>query len=199
MDLLDQTSGAHSSFTVNCAGDALSGFSTAEIGFLFFASVTSLQARTTSGLLAPSERDFSAGNWDYSWTTGMLATGQMVMSNSSMGEIDMVFRDAPVQIKWQTAGAGPQAFESVTAPAGTFSEALKVTAKARFDLMIELNLAGEDQLVPAVLELTSSLWYAPHVGLIKQIFASAEVFVGGYSCPVDISSQMELLEYTFPS
>jgi hypothetical protein len=199
VDLLDESTGNHSLFTVNCAGGALSGFSTAEIGFLFFPSGASLRTHATSGLLAPSEEDLETNHWNYSWITGLVASGRIVIQDLSLGEIEMVFQDAPGRIDWQTAGAGEAAFESVTVPAGTFSETLKVTGKARFNLTVEVKLGGEDQSIPAMLELVSLLRYQPQVGLVKQVFTSSQVLLGGTSYPVNIMSQLELIEYTFPS
>jgi hypothetical protein len=199
VDLLDDSTGEHSIFTVYCAGEALSGFTSAEIGFLFFSHGASLKTHTTSGLLAPSAGDLKAGNWYSAWTTGLVASGRMVLRDPSLGEIEMVFQDAPGRIDWQTAGAGEAAFESVTVPAGTFSEALKVTGKARFNLTVEVKLGGEGQSIPAVLELVSLLWYQPQVGLVKQVFTSAQILLGGTSCPVNMVSQLDLIEYIFPS
>ncbi len=197
VDILDQSTGAHSSFIANCAGGALSGFSSAEIGFLFFSSGASLETHTTSGLLAPSGRDLENNNWRYSWQTGLRATGRMTLPDPSLGDIELIFQDAPVQIDWQTAGAGVEAFESVSTPAGTFPMALKVTGKARFDLMVEVHLGSHDQLVPAVLELVSALWYQPNIGLVRQAFVSSQVYIDEYSYPAYITSRMELLEYNF--
>jgi hypothetical protein len=198
IDLSDPAGGFQSSFTVNCAAGGLTGFSTAEIGFLFYSSDASLEIRTTSGRLAPSEQDLTAANWNYSWTTELVAGGRMAYGDPSAGGIEMVFEEAPVTIDWRTAGAGSEAFESVTVPAGTFAGALKVTAHARFTLVIQAHLGDEDQLLPAVLDLTSLLWYQPHVGLVKQVFASAEIHSGAYAYPLEIPSQMQLLEYSIP-
>jgi hypothetical protein len=198
IDLSDPAGGFQSSFTVHCAAGGLTGFSTAEIAFLFYSSDASLEIRTPSGRLAPSEQDLTAANWNYSWTTELVAGGRMAYGDPSAGGIEMVFEEAPVMIDWRTAGAGSEAFESVTVPAGTFAGALKVTAHARFTLVIQAHLGDEDQLLPAVLDLTSLLWYQPHVGLVKQVFASAEIHSGAYAYPLEIPSQMELLEYSIP-
>jgi hypothetical protein len=197
VDLLNQSNGAHSSFLIHCGGEALTDFSSVEIGFLFFSADSSLTAHSASGLLAPSTQDFEDRNWNFAWKTGLLASGRLFMNHPSLGDVELVFQDAPVQIDWQTAGAGSTAFESVTSPAGIFPQALKVIAQAHFNLMVEVHLGTQDQLVPAVLELKSTVWFQPHVGLIKQVFTSSEVVVGGYSSPAEISSQMDLVEYNF--
>jgi hypothetical protein len=197
VDLLNQSNGAHSSFTVHCDGEALTDFTSVEIGFLFFSADSALKAHSTSGLLAPSTQDFENHDWDLAWKTGLLASGRLFLTHPSLGDVELAFQDAPVQIDWRTAGAGSQAFESVTSPAGTFPKALKILAQAHFDLMVELRLGTQNQLVPAVLELVSVLWYQPHVGLVRQAFISSQVFIAGQTFPADITSQMELLEYSF--
>jgi hypothetical protein len=191
--LADPSGGFNSSLAVQCADSGLSGFSPAEIGFLFFSSDSSLEIRTVSGRLAPSEQEFAAQDWQYSWTTGLVASGRIAFGDPSAGGIELVFQEAPVTIDWQTAAAG---VESVTVPAGTFPGARKVTARARFDLMIQTQFGGQDQLLPAVLNLTSLLWYQPHVGLLKQMFVSSEVRSGGCSYPLGIASKMELQEFS---
>ena len=199
VDILDQSTHSHSSSTVMCAEGALAGFSSMELGFLFYASGASLIMHTTSGLLAPSQRNLEDNNWNFTWTTGLLASGQMVLDDPPIGEIELVIDEAPVQIEWQTAGAGEDAFEAVSSHAGEFPRALKVTAKARFDLIVKMQAGSEDRSWPAVLELDSTLWYQPHIGLVKQIYNSSQVLFAGNSFPADITSQMELLEYNFSS
>jgi hypothetical protein len=112
---------------------------------------------------------------------------------------DLVVENSPVQIVWNTAESGTAEFESVSSHAGTFSNALKVTAKARFDLIVKVHTGSEDQLVPAVLELDASLWYQPNLGLVKQVFTSGEISSAGFSYPLNFPSQMELWEYNFTS
>jgi hypothetical protein len=199
VDILDQSALSHSSSTVMCTEGALAGFSSMELGFLFYASGTSLIMHTTSGLVAPSQRNLEDNNWNFTWTTGLLASGQMVLDDPSIGEIELVIDEAPVQIEWQTAGAGEDAFEAISTRAGTFPRALKVTAIARFDLIVKMHAGSQDRSWPAVLELDSTLWYQPHVGLVKQTYNSSQVLFAGYSYPADITSQMELLEYNFSS
>jgi hypothetical protein len=199
VNILDQSALSHSSATVMCTEGALAGFSSMELGFLFYTSGTSLIMHTTSGLVAPSQRNLEDNNWDFTWTTGLLASGQMVLDDPSIGEIELVIDEAPVQIEWQTAGAGENAFEAVSTRAGTFPRALKVTAIARFDLIVKMHAGSQDRSWPAVLELDSTLWYQPHVGLVKQKYNSSQVLFAGYSYPADITSQIELLEYNFSS
>jgi len=199
VDILDQSTLSRSSSTVMCTEGALAGFSSVELGFLFYPSEPSLIMHTTSGLLAPSQRNLEDNNWNFPWTTDLLASGQMVLDDSPIGEIELVIDEAPVQIEWQTAGAGEDAFEAVGSRAGTFPRALKVTATARFDLILKMHAGSEDRSWPAVLVLDSTLWYQPHVGLVKQIYNSSQVLFAGDSFPADITSQMELLEYNFSS
>jgi hypothetical protein len=110
--------------------------------------------------------------------------------------VELVFQDTSLQIDWRTAGTA--AFESVTVPAGTFPQTLKVFADARLDLMVKINIGGQDQVIPAVLELSSSLWYQPNVGLVKQVFTSSQILFSGSSFPLNIAAQMELSAFSFP-
>jgi hypothetical protein len=198
IDLLDQSRGTHTTFAVSCADGALAGFTAAEIGFLYFPSGTSLIIHTVSGLLAPDGNELESADWDFAWNTDLLASGRMIVPDPSLGDVELVFQDDPLHIDWRTAGAGAAAFESVTVPAGTFPQALKVFADARFDLAVKANVGGQNQLLPAVLELSSSLWYQPNVGLVKQVFTSSQILFSGYSCPLNIAAPMGLSAFSFP-
>ncbi|MBN1440277.1 MAG: hypothetical protein JW929_12795 [Anaerolineales bacterium] len=197
MDLFDESAGSHSVVLVSCAEGALSGFSSAEIGLLFFASGASIEARSTSGLLAPSRRDFEENAWRHSWSTGLTVSGIIPLNDPSLGVVDLIFEDAPAQILWETSDAESQIFESITTPAGTFHQILEISATATFQLKLKLLTLYGIQTIPAVLELGSLLWFQPEVGLVQQAFHSAEVSYEGKICPVAISSQMVLLEYHF--
>lgn len=198
VDLLDQSHGTHTAFAVSCAEGVLTGFTAAEIGFLYFPSGTSLIIHTVSGLLAPDKNDLESADWDFAWNTDLLASGRMIVPDPSLGDVELVFQDDPLHIDWRTAGAGAAAFESVTVPAGTFPQALKVFADARFDLAVKVNVGGQDPLIPAVLELSSSLWYQPNVGLVKQVFASSQILFSGSSYPLNFAAPMELSAFSFP-
>jgi hypothetical protein len=198
VDLLDQSHGTHTAFAVSCAEGALAGFTAAEIGFLYFPSGTSLIIHTVSGLLAPDRNDLESADWDFAWNTDFLASGRMNVPDPSLGDMELVFQDAPLHIDWRTAGAGSVAFESVTVPAGTYPQALKVSADARFDLAVKVNVGGQDQMIPAVLELSSSLWYQPNIGLVKQVFTSSQILFSSSSCPLTIAAKMELSAFSFP-
>jgi hypothetical protein len=192
--IADPSGGYRSSITVQCLGDELSGFSPLETGVLFFASDASLEIQTVSGRLAPAEREFIANDWNLSWTTGLTASGRMASGDPFAGGFEMIFRDAPGSIEWGING--PRA-ESVTVPAGTFPNAVKVTANARFDLLLQAHLESGDQVLPAVLIMESWLWYQPKVGLIRQLLISPVVNVGGLVYPLNIKLNMELQEYNF--
>jgi hypothetical protein len=197
LDFIDESGGSPSSFIIHCTDGALTSFSGAEIGFLFFSSGASLTAKTTSGLVAPSRKQFEEMDWQYFWETGLTVSGLITVDAPFLGEIDLIFDDAPVQIRWMTAGGGEGAFESVTTPAGTFSRAVKVTGTAVFNLELDANLGFLRRKIPAVLELTSALWYQPDIGLVRQVFTSSTVSAGGFTYPIEIPSQMILLEYNF--
>jgi hypothetical protein len=196
VDLLDQSHGTHTAFAVGCAEGTLAGFTAAEIGFLYFPPGTSLIVHTVSGLLAPDGNDLESADWDFAWNTDLLASGRMIVPDPSLGDVELVFQDTSLQIDWRTAGTA--AFESVTVPAGTFPQTLKVFADARLDLMVKINIGGQDQVIPAVLELSSSLWYQPNVGLVKQVFTSSQILFSGSSFPLNIATPMELSAFSFP-
>ena len=193
VDLFDESNDAHSSFLVDCSDGTLTEFSIAEIGFLFFPNGASLEVKSTSGLLAPSRRQFEGKDWEYSWSTGMTASGEMVLQDLPLGEAILEFQDAPVLIEWESTGET----ETLQTPAGTFTEVRTIIARARFDLVIKIGGGVREQSFPAVLEVAAELWYQPNIGLLKQRFTSGEVFLQGNSCPISFLSQLELVSYDF--
>jgi hypothetical protein len=65
-------------------------------------------------------------------------------------------------------------------------------------LLAKVNVGGQDQMIPAVLELSASLWYQPGTGLVKQVFTSSRIVVSGSSRPLDFGAHMELAAFSFP-
>jgi hypothetical protein len=191
VDLFDESNGTHSSFLVNCSDGALTEFSLTEIGFLFFSNGASLEVESTSGLLAPSRQQLEEKNWQYSWNTGLIASGQIILNDDPLGEIELEFKDAPVRINWDSTGE----VESVQTPAGAFSDVRVVVARAQFNMMALIRKGAREETYPAVLTLVSRLWFMPYVGLVKQKFTSGVVEVGGYSYPITLLTRMELLKH----
>jgi hypothetical protein len=194
VDFMDKTEGTHSSFIVNCSEGALTDFSITEIGFLFFSTGASLKVSSTSGLLAPPRSQFEEKNWRYGWSTGLTASGEMVLQDLPLGETIMKFEDSPVEIDWESTGET----ETLQTPAGLFPEARLFAARANFNMTVIISGGARTQSFPAVLELGAFLWYQPNVGMLKQIFTSGVVIVGGYKYPIGLLSQMELIDYDFP-
>jgi hypothetical protein len=194
VDLMDEAEGTHSSFLVNCSNGALTDFSITEIGFLFFSTGASLKVSSTSGLLAPSQPQFEEKDWRYAWSTGLTASGEMVLQDLPLGETVMEFEEAPVKIDWESTGET----ETLQTPAGLFPEARIFAARANFNMTVKINRGAKAQSFPAVLELGAFLWYQPNVGMLKQLFTSGVVIIKGYSYPIAIPSQMELADFDFP-
>jgi hypothetical protein len=197
VEILDQSIGRRYTSTVHCTGGVITGFPAIEVGFIFFQPGTLLSISSGSSMLAPAQRDLEQRDWNYSWTTNLVTSGAMSVEHNSLGEVELVFQDSPLQIEWQTAGTGENAFEAVSTHAGEFPRALKVKATARFSLTVNMLGGIPGQSVPIVLVLESSLWYQPNVGLVKQRFDSGYTEYSGITCAMEIPTQMELWEYNF--
>jgi len=199
LNISDRAAGSNTTATVMCSHGAITGLPSLEVGYLFYGSGTSLILRSLSTTLAPTEGDLADNNWNFAWRTNLLATGHMTIENPSLGEIEFIIKNAPVEIDWQTAGAGDAAFESIKTPAGAFPHALKIYATASFQMLVKVKIQGQSQSLPAVLGLTATLWCQPYVGLVKQSFDSAQLVIGENSYPAGITTTMELTGYDFPS
>jgi hypothetical protein len=111
-----------------------------------------------------------------------------------LGETVMEFKEAPVKIDWESTGET----ETLQTPAGLFPEARIFAARANFNMTVKINRGARAQSFPAVLELGAFLWYQPNVGMLKQMFTSGVLIVGGNQYPIGLLSQMELADYDFP-
>ncbi len=102
----------------------------------------------SSGVTLPTK--ISAGD---AWTYSLDFTSQITLNNSS--------GQAQGTASYQLKAMGN---ESVTVPAGTFN-AMKLQINTTFNM--QMALSGMN--VPITLTETTTAWYAPNVGMVKQL------------------------------
>jgi len=153
-----------------CEGGALTALSPASGASAVVATEqfsTEFQTTDITGVTLPAS--VNAGD---TWTQGFTVAGTQSISGQEL--------DAKGDVSY-TCAAGPT--ETVTVPAAAF-DALRVDCD--IDLKITVGVAGFG--VPTNLASTTTMWYAPGVGLIK-----VESEISGFG-----RSTFELMSYSFP-
>jgi hypothetical protein len=197
LNLYGAASDLTSSTQVKCREGAILNFPASELGMLFYDPAQgSLTLDYASGEFFPAEKTFTDANWDYQWTTALLATGNFhVLDPNSGEEFSAELNKTPVALAWRTAGAGDAARESITVPAGTFPHALKVFLEATLEVKLLVNVNGLNLTVPAKVFLNGTLWFEPHVGMLKERTDSLDVEYLGLKAPQAVASSVELIKY----
>jgi hypothetical protein len=95
--------------------------------------------------------------------------------------------NSPMLMNWQTLSTG----QSVTVPAGTYTNAIKVTRDMTMDVKLDMGVMQLD----SVLTLKSTHWFEPYIGMVKMNVEEVSVQMQGMTFPVTISETMELIEF----
>ena len=103
----------------------------------------------------------------------------------------IIIKDSPVHLNWNTAENGTPVYETVTVPAGTFENALKVSREMNIDVSLETTLGN----FIGTLKVKTIHWFLPYIGLLKTEIESGDLTYMGMSFPVPLSSKVELVEY----
>jgi hypothetical protein len=142
-----------------------------------------------SGIYAPSYSEFVMSNWLLDWEAEYLTEEAMCLTKV-LGDISAcISRSAPIHLSFETEGV----YESVTVPAGTFPQALKVS----FSFSIATTLTFPTLATSAPLTVRTTQWYAPFIGLIRSQVDSAYVeLMPGQQSVAPIDSVVELVEFT---
>jgi hypothetical protein len=142
-----------------------------------------------SGIYAPSYSEFATSNWLLGWQAEYLTEEAMCLTKV-LGDVSAcISRSAPIHLSFETEGV----YESVTVPAGTFPQAMKVS----FSFSMATTLTFPTLATSAPLTVRTTQWYAPFIGLVRSRVDSAYVeLMPGQQSAAPIDSVVELVEYT---
>lgn len=139
-------------------------------GAAMLSTTSGMQADFTvtksSGVTLPLK--ISAGD---AWTYSLDFTSQITLNNSS--------GQAQGTTNYQLKALGN---ESVTVPAGTFN-AMKLQITTTFNM--QMNMQGAN--IPFTLTANTTAWYAPNVGMVKQI-DNADMMGGALNATTELQS-----------
>ncbi len=142
-----------------------------------------------SGIYAPAYSEFTGNNWRLDWEAEYVTEESVgfvgVVSNINM----WINTNSPIDLTFETQGE----YESVTVPAGTFSQALKVT----FTFRMATTLVYPTLATSAPMTVTTTQWYAPFIGLVRsQVDSAGFEIMPGQESAAPVESVVELIEFT---
>jgi len=187
IDMLNISTGIVTQSTAECEAGTIKNFPAVTMGTVLGDMLNGgLTVDYVSGHIAPTEESFVNNNWDLAWTSEYVVNGEITMEEE--GEtMTITIDNSPMLMNWQTLSTG----ESVTVPAGTYTNAIKVTRDMTMDVKLDMGVMQLD----SVLTLKSTHWFEPYIGMVKMEVEEVSVQMQGMTFPVTISETMELIEF----
>ena len=177
---------------VQCGDQAILNFPMTELKMVLGELAGNIELQYQSGTFMPSEQEFIANNWSMEWETNYTATGSL-QAYYEGEELSAVLDNSPVKMQWKVAGTG----ESMQVPAGNFSDLVNMERQISFDVSnLQTNIQGNDVNISTTLTVNTELWYAPHIGLIKQNVNGISIKLYGINFPVEANGYVQLSSYT---
>jgi len=179
---------------VECQDGAIINYPIMLLGLIFGDVGGEMTIEHVDGIFTPNYETMLNNNWDHSWTGKYLASGVI----NAEYEGDMItgrLEDSPLEIEWNTLGAGEAIFEAITVRAGEFPRAIKLEREAEFDFTAEMVEEGQTISLSAVLNLQNNLWFEPNIGQLKQKIEQATLKIYGINFPIEMTGTVELVEF----
>ncbi len=187
-------SGITTEATVECQNGAILNFPVMLLGFIFGDVDGEMTLEHIGGVFVPDYETMASHNWDHTWSGEYIASG--VIDAEIEGDlITGRLEESPLDIEWNTLGAGEAIFEAITVRAGEFPQAIKLEREATFEFTAELEEEGQKVSLSAVLTLHNNLWFEPNIGQLKQEIERASIKVYGVNFPIEMTGTVELVEF----
>jgi len=177
---------------VQCSDQAILNFPMTELKMVLGELAGNIELQYQSGTFMPSEQEFIANNWSMEWETNYSASGSL-QAYYEGEELSAVLDNSPVKMNWKVTGTG----ETMQVPAGNFSDLVKMERQISFDVSnLQTNIQGNDVNISTTLTVNTELWYAPHIGLVKQNVNGISIKLYGINFPVEAYGYVQLSSYT---
>ncbi|MBL7161215.1 MAG: hypothetical protein ISS57_01310 [Anaerolineales bacterium] len=187
-------SGVTTEAIVECQDGAILNFPVILLGFIFGDVNGEMVVEYVDGVFAPNYETMTRENWDHTWTGEYVASG--VIDAEIDGDlITGRLEESPLDMEWNTLGAGEAIFDSITVRAGEFPRAIKLERETKFDFTAEMEEEGQTVSLSAVLTLHNNLWFELNMGQLKQEIERASIKVYGVSFPIEMTGIVELVEF----
>jgi hypothetical protein len=136
----------------------------------------------------PAYPVLAENDWIYTWEPGYVLEEGAYLVNPMGGADLALLAMSPVDLVFSTLGV----FESIEEPSGQYPNALQVKVEYHMHATIVEGSAGSG----ASLVIRSTQWYVPFLGLVRAQVDAAELNYYGQVFAADISSRLDLIQYT---
>ena len=174
-----------------CIDGAIINFPVTELNMGANQEGNNLKLEYVSGVYMPSEEDFSSKNWQVAWNSEYKANGQIEATYEGES-FSVLLSSAPIKVDWQIMNSGT----ALEVPAGKFENVVHIQRNIEMDITkLEASIEGKRINLPAKLKLTTQMFYAPGVGLLKMELDSVTVTFFGINYPLEVPVSVELASY----
>ena len=191
VDALNLASGVITQTVVECEDGAIKNFPMLTLSLIMGDMASgSAQAEYQDGVFMPAESDFVDKGWVNTWSGNYILRGDFQAQDEGE-QVVFTIADSPMKLDWQTQGIK----EAVVVPAGSFPEAVRIERQAQMNVSIKLSSGADALAFDGVLTFKNTLWYEPHVGLLKEDMHDVSLTYRGMTFPVVVTGDLELVEY----
>jgi hypothetical protein len=191
VNALDMATGVITQTIAECDGTAILNYPSMTLDMILSSYLEGeINTEYVSGVFSPSFEDFIANNWALTWDGDYIARGDIRVQDEE-NQMTVIIKDSPVHLNWNTAENGTPVYETVTVPAGTFENALKVNREMDIDVSLATTLGN----FQGTLKIKTIHWFLPYTGLLKTEIESGDLTYMGITFPVTLSGQVELVEF----
>jgi hypothetical protein len=191
VNALNMATGVITQTIAECDGTAIKNFPSMTMSLILSGYLDGeINLEYVSGLFSPSNQDFLAKAWALTWEGDYIARGDIEVEDEE-DQVTVIIRDSPVHLSWNSGEAGAPVYETLTVPAGTFDNALKVTREMDLDVTLVTDLGSFN----GTLKINSIHWFQPSTGLLKEKIESGDLTYMGMTFPITLSGQVELVEF----
>ncbi|MCA1900213.1 MAG: hypothetical protein LDL50_05845 [Chloroflexi bacterium] len=140
-----------------------------------------------SGLYAPDYQTLAGKDWSVAWDAKYLTEDYANIKNLMGGSDIVVAQSSFIDLAFEMNGTR----EAVSAPAGEYSQALKVVQRVSFPVTLTLPTGGTG----GILTLHTSQWYEPYVGLVRAQTERAALKLNQQEIVIPVLNLIELTEF----
>ena len=191
VNALDMATGIITQTIAECDGTAIQNYPMMSLSMILSGYLDGeINTEYVSGVFSPPYEDFVTNNWALTWDGDYIAQGDIRVQDEE-NQVTIIIQDSPVHLNWNSAENGTPVYETVTVPAGTFENALKVTR----EMDLEVSLATTLGNFQGTLKVKTSHWFLPYTGLLKTEIESGDLTYMGMTFPITLSGKVELVEF----
>jgi hypothetical protein len=143
-----------------------------------------------TGFYVPSYSKLAEAGWSYTWQNELLSEERVRADYPELGVAVDVLENRNFTLTWQTDPTP----EPLTVPAGTFFGAVRVNHHLKS--LVTVFLINLSTGTPGSLEVQSTEWFQPYVGLVKAQVDQLGLTQYGTPYPVEYQMLVELIEFT---